>query len=53
MKKYDYFAESLSLLEGPTELEDITISYNRNDHELRILRNDEMIQAFLNIYANI
>lgn len=54
VKEYDYFVESLSLLEGPTELENITISYNRNNYELRILRNDEVLfERDLKNFANL
>lgn len=53
VKEYDYFVDSLSLMDGSTEFEGINISYNSNNHTFRILRNDEVLfEGDFKTYAN-
>ncbi len=53
VKEYDYFIDSLSLMDGSTEFEGISISYNSNNHEFRILRKDKVLfDGNLKTYAN-
>lgn len=53
VNEYDYFIDSLSLIEGSTEFEGISVSYNSNNKELRILENDTVLfDGNLKTYAN-
>lgn len=53
VKEYDYFVDSLSLMDGSTQFEDINITYNINNHNLRIFKyNELLLESDLKKYAN-